>query len=459
MGDFRAARAFAPSGLALLALLWISGASAAPAGAPALNESVKLEPKEFLQSQPPTDLDFARDVVRAMRAEYLQGEDGAVGAFLDGEAISEKVGKSVEAEEKHIRMCPDPQAELSGFEDHEEKALEMTGLAPEAEGHAEDLMEVEPAAAGVRPVNASTEELFFGSRRRIGGGGGAIFDSRRRSPVFYDSRRRASIYYDSRRRTPYYYGSRRRTTYIWWGGGGGGGYGYGYGPGYGYGGFGDGGLLLICLCFLCCGWFFCYNGCGSGGMFVVREQSFQEPLLRPQYIQPVRSVPAGPTPDPGVARGFVAALRAEYLEGRDGAVGDFMNSAQISQEVGRTMEAEEENVRTSYDKGAALRDLEVRWNLVGYVQPTMVQPTAPGFVAGGIVDSAMPPFNPEFARRFVDALRAEYLEGMDGAVGAFQNDAAFDESLRETMESEEERIRLSPDRYGALRDLEFRWGI
>merc|ERR1740122_622748 len=117
------------------------------------------------------------------------------------------------------------------------------------------------------------------------------------------------------------------------------------------------------------------------------------------------------------------------------------------------MEAEEERIRTSYDRGAVLRDLEIRWNVSEPFYPPAFE--APQFDARG----PLPPINPEFARRFVDALRAEYLEGLGGAVEAFQDGAGYDESLGAIMEREEARVRDSYDRLAAIRDLEIRWNV
>lgn len=93
------------------------------------------------------------------------------------------------------------------------------------------------------------------------------------------------------------------------------------------------------------------------------------------------------------ASAFVSALRAEYIAGKDGAVGEFFDVFGATPEYS----ALEERVRTAGDKVAALAE----------IQHEVCKPPQ---------DEHSPPPG-STAPAFVSALCAEYIEGKAGAVG------------------------------------------
>jgi len=66
--------------------------------------------------------------------------------------------------------------------------------------------------------------------------------------------------------------------------------------------------------------------------------------------------------DTGDARGFLAALRKEYVKGDEGAVGDFFNSSGLDGDDMERLQPFEDRVRDSQDPARTIRTIEQEWS-------------------------------------------------------------------------------------------------
>eukprot|EP00931_Biecheleriopsis_adriatica_P014816 TRINITY_DN11690_c0_g1_i1.p1 TRINITY_DN11690_c0_g1~~TRINITY_DN11690_c0_g1_i1.p1 ORF type:complete len:783 (+),score=131.07 TRINITY_DN11690_c0_g1_i1:47-2395(+) len=144
---------------------------------------------------------------------------------------------------------------------------------------------------------------------------------------------------------------------------------------------------------------------------------------------PPGQTPSSPPQKAGNPSAFVSALRAEYVEGKSGAVGNYLDTHGSHPEF----EALEERVQNSGNKAAEIAKIQDE-----------VSGTPPGQTPSSLPQKAGNP------SAFVSALRAEYVEGKSGAVGDY-----FDTygSIPE-HEALEERVQNSGNKAAMVSEIQ-----
>lgn len=173
---------------------------------------------------------------------------------------------------------------------------------------------------------------------------------------------------------------------------------------------------------------------------------------------------ARPPIDDAVLRSFVQALRQEYVQGRQDAVGQFFcsPSGQSAGSSSGLLERVEDKVRSmcrNLDSAQrTINDLEREWlnPLVGRDQSAARQhlPTPSSFDS-----TPRPPLDNTVISAFIEALREEYILGSQKAVGRFYDSPRFQAAVAhsELLDAVEGKVRVAMDKHRAIGDLQNSW--
>mmetsp|Transcript_13814 Transcript_13814/g.30447 ORF Transcript_13814/g.30447 Transcript_13814/m.30447 type:complete len:706 (+) Transcript_13814:86-2203(+) len=212
-------------------------------------------------------------------------------------------------------------------------------------------------------------------------------------------------------------------------------------------------------------------GCGSSSQPTVVESS--SPQQQYEYHG------SGPPVPHQHAAAFIEALREEYCRGVGQAVGRYFDDGR--QPLENTLGFFEERVQEARNKEAEIRRIEIEWGMApgqkpaGGAQPppqqqqqqqvpmgqviipmgTVVIPM--GQVVGGIQAQPPPGVSAQAAQGFIAALEAEYLGGVDQAVGKYLD--TLENNVHMTLYPYEERFREAVNKVAALQQLRADWRL